>query len=518
MTAERLAPDAVTLTNLSGVVANIQDDPDSPDGNWLVATGNNVGTTAEVTFPTPSGSLTTGAGLQEIRVLCRKFSATQTGTPTARIDIYENGTLVSSGSAVNITSAVGQVISRTFDASILSDQTGASFEVRAVGVQTGGSPGVRNTVDFGAIEWNVDYTAGSALTYSTTDPAGLVDAVTFEFSVTFTDPVGITQSGVVEENLDRNALGLTDSITAELSAGSTDQTFTVTDPLGLLDAVAAVRSAAVTNDDPVGLVDSVSSAAAKAVTVTDPVGLVDATALERTIPLTDPAGLLDSIIAALSVAVSITDPVGVTDSIAPARAVTITDPVGATDSISQVSDLSFTVTDTEGGTDTATSVGIYERIISDPEGLVDDVSSTLSFTVNDTLGAGDSITATFDLTFTVSDTVGGSDATSQVLELARTIVDNLDASDLAERFAELDRTISDLIGVADDIEAVSSGPLTQLRIYLTGRAPDMTVAGTEPATAIHGREPAHTLTGRRPVSSLTGREPVLVLVGEEQGQ
>ena len=36
MATERQSPDALLVqTNLSGAVAAIQDDPDSPDANWL---------------------------------------------------------------------------------------------------------------------------------------------------------------------------------------------------------------------------------------------------------------------------------------------------------------------------------------------------------------------------------------------------------------------------------------------------------------------------------------------------
>lgn len=155
MANERLAPDALTTqTNLTGSLANIDEDPDSPDASWLVATGNNVSTTAHVTFPTPTGPLTTGAGLQEFRIQVRKFSSTQTGTPTVIIDLYDNGSLISSSGSTNVTSATGQVVSYTWDA---TGRTAATVECRVRGIATGGSPGVRNTVDVGAIEWNAEY-------------------------------------------------------------------------------------------------------------------------------------------------------------------------------------------------------------------------------------------------------------------------------------------------------------------------------------------------------------------------
>lgn len=66
--AERLAPDAIlTQTNLTGAVADIQDDPDSADANWLIGGGAVV---LRVSFPTPAASLRTGF-TQEFRVRLR---------------------------------------------------------------------------------------------------------------------------------------------------------------------------------------------------------------------------------------------------------------------------------------------------------------------------------------------------------------------------------------------------------------------------------------------------------------
>lgn len=43
MATERQSPDAILeLTNLSGVVGDIQDDPDNPNGNWLTYITNNI--------------------------------------------------------------------------------------------------------------------------------------------------------------------------------------------------------------------------------------------------------------------------------------------------------------------------------------------------------------------------------------------------------------------------------------------------------------------------------------------
>ncbi len=67
---ERIAPDAILVqTAQSGAVSNIQDDPDSPDANWLTGTS---ATAAElrVSFPTPAANLKAGF-TQEFRVRIR---------------------------------------------------------------------------------------------------------------------------------------------------------------------------------------------------------------------------------------------------------------------------------------------------------------------------------------------------------------------------------------------------------------------------------------------------------------
>ena len=67
-TVGRFPPDAVLeQTGLTGTLATVQDDPDSPDGNWMIGSG---AVTLRVSFPLP-GKLQTGANLQEFRVLVR---------------------------------------------------------------------------------------------------------------------------------------------------------------------------------------------------------------------------------------------------------------------------------------------------------------------------------------------------------------------------------------------------------------------------------------------------------------
>jgi len=157
---ERLAPDAILeLINLTGTVIEIQDDPDSPDGNWLDAVSNNADSVCRTSFPNPTGNPTVGAGLQEFRALVRKYNGT--GTPTARIELYENGSLIRAGNENNVTGNL--VISFTWNANEIATADGSLVECRVYGTKTGGSLSVRATVEVGAIEWNCEYAAAGGL-------------------------------------------------------------------------------------------------------------------------------------------------------------------------------------------------------------------------------------------------------------------------------------------------------------------------------------------------------------------
>lgn len=160
MATERQAPDGATfvLTELTGAYTDVDDDPDSPDADWLVASGNNVNTACEASFPTPTGNPTVGADLQEFRVLFRQFDEAQGGTPEGRIELWENGALVRAGTDTAIPDG-GIVLSFTWNANELGTADGSLVECNAVGTKSGGAPGNRNSAEVGAIEWNVTYSA-----------------------------------------------------------------------------------------------------------------------------------------------------------------------------------------------------------------------------------------------------------------------------------------------------------------------------------------------------------------------
>jgi hypothetical protein len=158
--SERLAPGALLeQTNLSGSVTDIDDDPDSPDGSWLTASDNNTDSVARVSLPSPTGDPTVGADLQEFRAQVRKVGGT--GTPQARIELYENGSLVRAGTDGNVTGTT--VIAFTWNANELATADGSLVECRVYGTKSGGSPSARATVEVGAIEWNVEYSEAGVI-------------------------------------------------------------------------------------------------------------------------------------------------------------------------------------------------------------------------------------------------------------------------------------------------------------------------------------------------------------------
>lgn len=164
MPTESKIPNAIiSSTNYTGSIADIQDDPDSPDSNWLVVTSVTHDSSVRVSFPTPSGRLQGGAALQTFKVYVAQSIPSNSGIPACYIALWYDGVLIRAGTPVNITGG-GQLVSFTWDASELPSLTGADVECRVVIQRAGGSISVRNSVDVGAIEWNVVYLETQTIT------------------------------------------------------------------------------------------------------------------------------------------------------------------------------------------------------------------------------------------------------------------------------------------------------------------------------------------------------------------
>jgi hypothetical protein len=134
-------------------LAAISEDALTPDANWLVATSNNVATSVRVGFPTPTGA---PAREQWFAAAVRKTATSGSGTPLARIDLYENGTLKVTGTEQPVTGANPIYQRFDLDAPIaLADPTGAGIEARVVTTPSGGaSAAARAAVDIGAVMWH----------------------------------------------------------------------------------------------------------------------------------------------------------------------------------------------------------------------------------------------------------------------------------------------------------------------------------------------------------------------------
>jgi len=161
MAAERHAPDALLdQTGLTGALTAIDEDPDSDGGDWLT-TSNNTATVCRTSFPTPTAAPTDGVDLQEFRCLVRKTD--HSTDPDVRVELYENGSLVSTPIADQaLSSTTGVVLSAKWDSVSLGTGDGSLVEVRVVGTPGGGSPGNRASVEVGAVEWNAEVTAAAA--------------------------------------------------------------------------------------------------------------------------------------------------------------------------------------------------------------------------------------------------------------------------------------------------------------------------------------------------------------------
>lgn len=195
MPTERQSPDAIVASSeLAGAVTAIDDDPDSPDASWLTASSNNVATMVSVSFPTPTGNPTVGAGLQEFRAQVRKFNGT--GTPQARIELWQNGVLIRAGTNTGVTSTTGVVLSFTWNANEIAVADGSQVECRVIGTQSGGSPSVRATVEVGAVEWNVTYDT-PATVYTQTLTGSVTAAGGMTRGINKATAGSITASGVV---------------------------------------------------------------------------------------------------------------------------------------------------------------------------------------------------------------------------------------------------------------------------------------------------------------------------------
>jgi hypothetical protein len=158
MATELLLPDAViTALNLTANINDLNEGVDNFDDVYATTNRANAGTFLVLSFPTPSGDLTLGAGLQTFRARVRK-NATGGNDPTVRIEVRENDIIRANSGDTTITSLTGVDITFTWDASVLNLQNGADVEI-AINQQAGGTgaAGNRRWIETDTADWTADY-------------------------------------------------------------------------------------------------------------------------------------------------------------------------------------------------------------------------------------------------------------------------------------------------------------------------------------------------------------------------
>jgi len=174
MATELLLPDAVVSSvNLNASIGDLDEGVDNFDGVYATTQSSNGNTLLVLSFPTPTGTLNTGAGLQIFRARVRK-NAGGGVNPSVRLEVYENGSLVGTVSGnTTVTSTTGVDISFTWDATVLALQDGSNVEI-GIAQQSGGqggNPNNRRWIEVDTADWTADYTApvggGGAYSFST---------------------------------------------------------------------------------------------------------------------------------------------------------------------------------------------------------------------------------------------------------------------------------------------------------------------------------------------------------------
>ena len=466
-----LIPDTLLQQdNLTGALSTIQDDPDSPDANWMTALDNNTTSLVRVGFPTPSNTL---SGAQEFKALVRKMGGT--GSPSAFVGLFENGTFVSDNSGDSITGDT--IITHSWDASAISNP--ANVECRVYGSPSGGGPSVRAALEVGAIEWNAVVAGGAQ--------DSVVATILAVITRTIDDTVSIG-SDVVEKVVTATrtlseTVSTTDSIERILTFVRTILDTTVHSES--LNRAAIVFSRTI-NDVTDIVSDLVSRSIGLSRTAIENIAIgVDTVSgtviriIERFVTDTVSIGS-DVITRTLSFIRSTSDIMVTSDAVARVTSYprTMVDSLVTSDAFSRTLTMIRSLADTTIITDSLSRVGIvFTRIASDTVNVVSDavvrvankirslvdittVSESISRswtgarTFVDTLPAiVDSISTSTAIVIyrVVSDTVNVVDDTiSRTLTNARSAIDNLVTSDTIVRVAIYARAISDGISSVSD--------------------------------------------------------------------
>lgn len=150
---ERIIPDEIlSITNLTGSISDIQDDPDSPDGNWIVTLSQNTNVNIRIGFASTNFRVTPNS-TQEFKFHVRKNS-TGGNTTTYNVRLYESGVLRATSDTFTVSAT--ETRSFTWNSNLLTSSAfgqNVQFELAQLG---GGTTGTRRWIEIGAVEWNAN--------------------------------------------------------------------------------------------------------------------------------------------------------------------------------------------------------------------------------------------------------------------------------------------------------------------------------------------------------------------------
>jgi hypothetical protein len=146
-------------SHLAGTCPSPANAVGAPDGTWAGPTAANTPWTSRWAMGDPSGPLT---GTQTIAVRVRKTS--QSTNPSVQVNLYENGTLVTSLIATTaVSSTTGVDLSGIFNASAITNP--ANIEVEVVATVGGGTTSTRASLQLDAITFTATVGSGGATQY-----------------------------------------------------------------------------------------------------------------------------------------------------------------------------------------------------------------------------------------------------------------------------------------------------------------------------------------------------------------
>lgn len=149
-----------SLTASTGAYTDVDDDPDSPDGNWVTADADDSSTQLVASFPTPTGTLDLTTNAQTFKAWVRR-SSTGGNDPTCQARLWENSINRATLANLNITSDTGVLLTWNWSATSLANSDGSGVEIVLECSPSGGGPSTRRSGDVGAIEWIASYTEAS---------------------------------------------------------------------------------------------------------------------------------------------------------------------------------------------------------------------------------------------------------------------------------------------------------------------------------------------------------------------